>query len=134
MMLLSSKSLFTMPMLMMTAVLNVGFIYWFAKFTAHMSPRTCPGCGNKTLIPLVHLSKKFKRLSNTGWCGSCGSIYWSLGCGDDWKPERRKTWLDETPDGARPAEDETGKPQGAHSGHGFPYPARHEAESPNTTN
>jgi hypothetical protein len=133
MMLLSSKSLFTLPMLMMTAVLNIGFLYWFAKFTAHMSPRVCPGCGKKTLIPLVHLSKKFKRLANTRWCGSCGSIYWSLG-GGEWKPERRKTWLDETPDGASPGQEETGKAQPAHSGHGFPYPARHEAESPNTTN
>jgi hypothetical protein len=85
--------------------LIVGFpMAWNLLFLAHMSPRRCPACERRSLIPLLQLTAQEKRSANTRWCASCGGKYWKDRTGA-WQKERRQTWHDRTqiPTAARPS-------------------------------
>ncbi len=64
---------------------------WYLFFLVHMSPRRCPSCERRSLIPLLRLANKDKRSANTRWCAGCGGKYWKDPSGT-WKKERRQTW------------------------------------------
>ena len=48
---------------------------WYL-FLIHMSPRLCPVCEKRSLIPLMQLVITEKRSANTRWCAGCGGKYW----------------------------------------------------------
>ena len=77
-----------------TLLLNLLLIGAFTLYLAAMSPKRCPKCGRWTLIPLLNIRGKGPRTTNTRWCGGCGSTYWRTHGGEDWKVERRRTWLE----------------------------------------
>jgi hypothetical protein len=74
--------------------LNGLFLAWYSRCLARLSPRRCPACSRRTLIPLVRFGMQNKRTANTRWCAHCGGQFWR----DRqrvWHKERRTTWLDE---------------------------------------
>jgi hypothetical protein len=85
----------TIPGVIPTLVVNFCLIAAFMRFLTRMSPRRCPKCGRWTLIPLRSFRGVEARTANTRWCGSCGAKYWRTDKGEDWKVERRRTWIDD---------------------------------------
>jgi hypothetical protein len=85
----------TLPSLLSTLILNLSLIASFLAYVFYMSPRRCPRCQSRALIPLLDRLGKEKRISNTRWCGAYGSQYWRLHAREEWKTERRRTWIDE---------------------------------------
>jgi hypothetical protein len=79
---------------LMALATNAIFLAWYVKFVAKLSPRTCPECGHRSLIPLASLWKDDPRTLTTRWCASCGDKFWPDRQGI-WRPEKRRTWLDE---------------------------------------
>jgi hypothetical protein len=77
---------------------------WYLFFLVHMSPRRCPACERRSLLPLLRLASDDKRSANTRWCAGCGGKYWKDRTGT-WQKERRETWHDreETPAAPTPA-------------------------------
>jgi hypothetical protein len=65
----------------------------YLLFLLHMSPRRCPACARRSLIPLLQLVSHEKRSANTRWCAGCGGKYWKDRSGT-WQQERRTTWHD----------------------------------------
>jgi hypothetical protein len=82
-----------LPSLWMTLLLNAILAIFTLKFVVKMTPRTCPDCQKRTVIPLMRLFKNEQRSSNTSWCASCGGKYWKDQEGN-WRAEQRTTWLD----------------------------------------
>lgn len=73
--------------------LNVVFLGGFTAYIVSMGPRRCPRCSRRALIPLLRLGKQEQRTAKTRWCAACGAQLWRDLEGQ-WRPERRKTWLD----------------------------------------
>jgi hypothetical protein len=75
---------------------------WYLYFVVRMSPRRCPACERRSLIPLLRLASHDKRSANTRWCAGCGGEYWKDRTGT-WRKERRVTWHDRESGLAPPA-------------------------------
>ncbi len=75
---------------------NTIFIGWYVRFLAKLSPRTCPVCAKRGLIPLSRLWSDDPRTLTTRWCVYCHGKFW-LDRQGVWRPERRRTWVDERP-------------------------------------
>jgi hypothetical protein len=84
----------TIPSVILTLVVNLCLIAAFTHFLTRMSPRRCPKCGRWTLIPLRSVRGVEERTAYTRWCGRCGAKYWRKHRGEEWKVERRRTWID----------------------------------------
>jgi hypothetical protein len=84
----------TRPTLWATLLINAVVLTNTLPYIGRMVPRRCPNCRRRTLVPLLRLLKKDKRTAKTCWCASCGADFWKDRQGT-WRPERRKTWLDE---------------------------------------
>ena len=81
------------PAFWTTILLNATLIPVSIASFVKMVPKPCPGCGKRSLIPLMRLFMKDLRTTNTRWCASCGGKFWKDQEGN-WRVERRKTWLD----------------------------------------
>ena len=82
------------PTLWVTLLVNAVVLINSLPILAKMAPRPCPSCGRRTLVPLLRMLKHDRRTANTCWCSSCSAQHWKDKDGN-WRPERRKTWLDE---------------------------------------
>jgi hypothetical protein len=83
------------PTLWATLLINTVILTNSLPYVARMVPRPCPNCRRRTLVPLLGMFKRDKRTAKTCWCASCGAKFWKDREGE-WRPERRKTWLDES--------------------------------------
>jgi hypothetical protein len=81
------------PDAVVTLLLNIALIIPFCFGIHHMSPRLCPDCGRRAMIPMLRPRGRSRRTALIRWCGSCGARYGRIGAGP-WKSERRTTWLD----------------------------------------
>jgi hypothetical protein len=81
------------PALLPALLLNGMVLAFVLVFRDRLFLGSCPNCRRWTLIPLMRLFKNEERSSNTCWCAACGSKYWKDREGN-WRPERRKTWVD----------------------------------------
>jgi hypothetical protein len=81
------------PNALVTLTLNAVLIGSFSVFFLSMLPDSCPRCGHRSLIPLLHFWGRARRTPTTRWCGSCGAQYWRARNGV-WQKERRATWID----------------------------------------
>jgi hypothetical protein len=82
------------PSVISTVLINLCLIGAFTFYLVGMWPRRCLRCGHWTLIPLLKFWGQEKRTVNTRRCGACGSKFWRRHRGEDWKVERRWTWID----------------------------------------
>lgn len=81
---------FSLPIVV--ATVNVLLLVCFASFLVYLSPRRCPGCAKRGLIPLMPLVVRDERSKSTHWCASCDKQFWKKN--GVWRPERRRTWWD----------------------------------------
>jgi hypothetical protein len=82
------------PTLWATLLINAVVLTSTLPSVGRMVPRPCPRCRRRILVPLLRPFKRDKRTAKTCWCASCGAEFWKDREGT-WRPERRKTWLDE---------------------------------------
>jgi hypothetical protein len=82
------------PHAMVTLLLNIALIVPFCFSVHHMSPRPCPDCGQRAMIPMMRPwgQGRGRGMTLIRWCGSCGARYGRIG-GGPWTRERRTAWL-----------------------------------------
>ena len=83
----------TAPTWFLLIPMNILVFGGFAVYLARMSPKRCPTCERRALIPLLRLLKQDRRTVNTHWCAACGAKLWKDQEGQ-WQREKRRTYLD----------------------------------------
>jgi hypothetical protein len=81
-----------LPNPVIIAVVNLLLLGCCVFFLRYLWPLRCPGCGHRSMVPLMPLVFREKRSNSTHWCATCDMQYWKKK--EAWEVERRKTWWD----------------------------------------